>query len=166
MAEADLTDIYRRYRQGLFTLALSVTGCPARAEDAVHDAFARLCRKIDPLAGRPDSQAVAYVFAAVRNAAIDQVRRTPRESDDAIAQSLFSQTAGPAQNAIDSERERSIAAAVDALPADQREVVVLRVYAQLTFADVAVVVGAPLATVAARYRRALERLRLRLERVL
>jgi RNA polymerase sigma factor (sigma-70 family) len=166
VADADLTDIYRRYRQGLFTLALSVTGCAARAEDAVHEAFARLCRKVEPLAGRQDAQAVAYVFAAVRNAAIDQVRRAPRGADVATAASLFSPLAGPAQSAIDSERERSIAAAVDALPADQREVVVLRVYGQLSFAEVAVVVGAPLATVAARYRRALERLRLRLERVI
>src|SRR3954452_9099285 len=76
VADLDLEDIYARHRQGLFTLALSITRCAARAEDAVHDAFVRLCRRRSvaaPLEGtgaasQPD--AVAYVFASVRNAAV------------------------------------------------------------------------------------------------
>ena len=56
-------------------------------------------------------------------------------------------------------------AAIEALAEDQREVVVLRVYAELTFAQIGEVLGQPLATVAARYRRSLERLRGQLERL-
>jgi RNA polymerase sigma-70 factor, ECF subfamily len=61
--------------------------------------------------------------------------------------------------ALDSERAEWVARAVGMLPPEQRETVVLRVYAGLSFAQVAAVVGAPLPTVAARYRRALARLR-------
>src|SRR4051795_7972904 len=76
VADLDLEDIYARHRQGLFTLALSITRCAARAEDAVHDAFVRLCRRRSvsaPVNGtgtasQPDP--VAYVFASVRNAAV------------------------------------------------------------------------------------------------
>ena len=63
--------IYQNHRQGLYTLALSITRNPDRAEDAVHDAVVRLCRTSPTPTGDP----VAYVFAAVRNAAIDIKRK-------------------------------------------------------------------------------------------
>jgi RNA polymerase sigma-70 factor (ECF subfamily) len=72
---------------------------------------------------------------------------------------------GPEEAALGAERERSVAAAVEGLPDEQKEVVVLRVYGGLTFAQIAEVIEAPLATVATRYRRALERLKRRLERL-
>ena len=66
-----LERIYREHRQGLFTLALAITRCPQSAEDAVHDAFVRLWRS----RLRPGGDPVAYVFASVRNAALDVLRR-------------------------------------------------------------------------------------------
>lgn len=63
--------IYQGHRQGLYTLALSITRNPDRAEDAVHDAIVRLFRTNRQPTGDP----VAYVFAAVRNAAIDIKRK-------------------------------------------------------------------------------------------
>ena len=76
-----LEDIYRDHRRGLFGLALSVVREAATAEDAVHEAFARLARQKGP----PDGDATAYVYKAVRNAAIDQARRRkarPTPTDD------------------------------------------------------------------------------------
>jgi RNA polymerase sigma-70 factor (ECF subfamily) len=162
--QLELSAIYQRHRQGLFTLAASITRCPSRGEDAVHDAFARLCRASGGDDARGCGDAVAYVFAAVRNAAVDQVRRAPPVVDDIdMAAVLFDLSDDPARQAIDAERRRLVADAVGALPGQQREVVLLRVYAGLAFAQIAQVVDAPLPTVAARYRRALERLRQRLE---
>ena len=54
-------------------------------------------------------------------------------------------------------------AAVEALPAEKREVVVMKLYGQLTFAQMAAVLEEPLSTVATRYQRALEELRELLE---
>ena len=168
--ETDAGRLYARHRQGLYTLALSVTGRPERAEDAVQEAFARVCRSPAVLAGAGDP--VAYVFAAVRNAAVDQVRR-PGVTGETIADgrclppvSIFNgHVEGPEAAALGAERERSVAAAVEGLPDEQKEVVVLRVYGGLTFAQIAEVTEAPLATVATRYRRALERLKRRLEKL-
>lgn len=56
-----------------------------------------------------------------------------------------------------------MARAVAALPAEQREVVLLRLYEDLPFKAIAARVGAPLGTVHSRYRLALERLRPLLE---
>jgi RNA polymerase sigma-70 factor, ECF subfamily len=168
--ETDAGRLYARHRQGLYTLALSVTGRPERAEDAVQDAFARVCRTPGALAAAGDP--VAYVFAAVRNAAVDQVRR-PGVIREAVARgdqlpsvSVFNgRVEGPEARALGAERERSVAAAVEGLPDEQKEVVLLRVYGGLTFAQISQVIEAPLATVATRYRRALGRLKGRLEKL-
>lgn len=71
-----LRELYARHRQGLFTLALSITRQRERAEDAVHEAFVKLCA---PRAQSADDDGprdlVSYMFRMVRHAAIDQVRR-------------------------------------------------------------------------------------------
>lgn len=157
--QQDLEGIYREHRQGLFTLALSITRCPDLAEDAVHDAFARLWRaKISP---KGDS--VAYVFATVRNAAVQQTRR--RRRPVAVPVSMFGgQTADPAAAAIEAERQQLVCRAVETLPDRQREVVVLRIHAGLTFQQIAETLAEPLQTVASRYRRALGRIKKNLEK--
>jgi RNA polymerase sigma-70 factor (ECF subfamily) len=139
----------------------------------VHDAFARVCRSPGVLLAAGDP--VAYVFAAVRNAAVDQVRRpriaghadrSPGGTRPPVPVSIFNgHVERPDALALGAERERSVAAAVEALAADQKEVVLLRVYAGLTFAQIAQVIDAPLPTVATRYRRALERHKRRLEKL-
>lgn len=154
-----LEQLYLRHRQGLYSLALAVTGCPAAAEDAVHEAFARLCRRA-PGEARSES---AYVYAAVRNAALDYRRRS--RSAPSAADALFN--GGWLRNgssAEERERDQLIRKVVDELPEEQREAVVLRIYAGLTFDEMGEAAGAPVATMAARYRRALERLRERLRR--
>ena len=163
MADEQLAAIYEKYRRSLLALAISITRCPAQAEDAVQEAFAKLCR-----GGQGDvSDRVAYVFCAVRNAAINQLRRAPREVEQREDGRFLFDLArpDPRQEMIDRERQRIIAAAVEELGADLREVVILRIYGNLRFAQIAEILNAPVATVATRYRRALERLKTRLERV-
>ncbi len=150
--------IYRRHRQGLYTLALSIAGRPEAAEDAVHDAVVRLCRGG---AAPPTGDAVAYVFAAVRNAAIDQRRRAKPRPAVSIFDLPDAAAGDPAVDvsAGDGERDRRVADALADLPADQREAVVLHLFAGLTFAQAADAVGVPLQTLASRYRRGLAALR-------
>lgn len=148
-----LEAIYRGHRQGLFTLALAITGRAEPAEDAVHEAFVRLWKQKRPLAG----DLVAYVFAAVRNAAIDQVRR--RAAARQAPESIFDHAAtNPAAAAVEAEQFRLLRQAVEALPPRQCEAVVLKTYAGLTFQQMASVLDEPLPTVASRYRRALDRI--------
>jgi len=171
-----LEQVYREHRQGLYTLALAITRRPDRAEDAVQDAFARLWQSKN----LPEDP-VPYVFASVRNAAVDDVRRSVRSAAlspvsiynglppsrrDASAAGGGSRPgaaaghgpAGPEQSVIDAEQHRAIRDAVDALPQPEREAVVMKVYAGLTFDQIAQALGEPLPTVASRYRRALETL--------
>ncbi len=120
----------------------------------MQDAFVRLWRS----AITPKGDPLAYVFASVRNASLELLRR--RRDRDGVPVSLFDcEEADPASAAVEAERRQIVRRAVDALPSQQREAVVMRIYAGLTFRQIADVVGEPLPTIASRYRRALERIK-------
>jgi RNA polymerase sigma-70 factor (ECF subfamily) len=136
---------------------MAIVRCPARAEDAVHEAFVRLWSARE----RGDIEdAVAYAYAAVRRAAIDQVRRaaTPPR-----CQRLHRDDLQPDQRLIAGETAELLRAGLDELPEDQREAVVMRIYGGLSFEAMARALRVPLPTAASRYRRALQRLRLTID---
>jgi RNA polymerase sigma-70 factor (ECF subfamily) len=151
-----LERIYKQHRQGLFALALSITRCPARAEDAVHEAFARLWK----LRQEPSQDREAYVYGAVRNAALDQLRRRPPPATELDQASIYDdRQLGAEAAAISVERQQHIRAALENLDESDRQALVLRIYGDLTFQQMAQVLDEPLPTVASRYRRALAKLR-------
>lgn len=157
-----LEGIYTEHRQGLFTLALSILRNADAAEDAIHEAIARLCR----MDHNPAGDAAAYVFAAVRNAAMDQRRRGARAAGNAetiFENSLSSHDAAPDQPMEQSDQDRLIRRAVEELPDESRQVVVMKIYACLTFEQIAQALNEPLSTVSSRYQRALSKLREKLE---
>lgn len=152
---AELGRVYADHRQGLFSLALSVTRDDAAAEDAVHDAFARLLREGHDAV----EDMTAYAFRAVRNAAIDR-RRRAEAFDKAVhrlAGSIFADS--PLRTAMGAESGRHVRDAIDRLPDAQRETLVMRVYGGLTFDQIARTLDEPLGTVTTRYRRTLNTLR-------
>jgi RNA polymerase sigma-70 factor, ECF subfamily len=153
-----LEQIYREHRQGLFTLALSITRSRDLAEDAVQDAMARLWRSDR----RPEGDWVAYVFASVRNSALGAARR--RRTTAALPASIYdARQANPAASAVEEERRRKVRDAMGRLPGGQRQAIVLRLYAGLSFRQIAEVLGEPLPTVASRYRRGLLQIKEMLE---
>ncbi len=149
-----LEGIYRDHRQGLYSLALSITRQPALAEDAVQEAFARLWRRGTTANGDP----VAYTFATVRNTAIDTVSRKQTAATDPA--SLYNgQYHDPSESVLADETADRLRDAVDNLPDEQRHAVVMKVYAGLTFQQIAEACDEPLSTISSRYQRALCRLR-------
>ena len=153
--------VYRTERRGLFLLAMSITGSHQQAEDAVHEAVARACR----LACPPSGDHVAYTYRAVRNAAIDERRRAGVRQASLFDEDMH-EPAGAADVPVavaDAEVRGHVRSAIDALPADLREIVVLRLANELSFRQMADVLDVPTMTVADRYHRALKTLRASLE---
>lgn len=148
-----LAELYLQQRRQLFACALAVTRCPERAEDAIHDAFCRL-------AARPveAENLRAYVFRAVRNAAIDQFRRQGAPLAE-LDETIFDPGPDPAALASESEFKGRVAAALGRLSPDERETIVQRLWGELTFREIAELRAAPLGTVATWWRRGLARLR-------
>ena len=131
------------------------TRCEADAQDVLQDALVEVWRRAD---GRtPDH---ALVFTTIRRRAIDLARRDDRRAirEQAAPEWLHAPVGEPAH---DDELER----AVKALPPNLREVVVLKVWSELTFQQVADTLGIPLNTAASRYRYALDHLRAALKEV-
>jgi len=128
----------------------------ADAEDVVQTAFVRFWQKY------PTAQAEHYplLYAAVRNAAIDLIRSNDRRT--LREESFHSTHAEPAyfETSLDRREEADrIQAALQHLSAEQRETLVLRIWGELTFAQIAETLGESINTVAARHRYALQALR-------
>jgi RNA polymerase sigma-70 factor (ECF subfamily) len=80
------------------------------------------------------------------------------EDGPSLGEVLPDRGAAVDRTAIGNELQGRIAAAIEALPADQREVFLMREYSNLQFKEIADIVGAPENTVKSRMRYALERL--------
>ncbi len=133
------------------------TRCAADAEDVLQDALVETWRRAQ---GRPEAP---LVFATIRRRAIDLARRTDRR----IRREEHS--AGPAWFVPDGEAAETAALLeqeVRRLPDPQRDVVTLKVWGGLTFAEIAQALEIPQGTASSRYRLAVESLRLTLTPVL
>jgi RNA polymerase sigma-70 factor, ECF subfamily len=155
-----LADAYDRHGSSLFRYALLITARHALAEDAVQQAFAKLVgmgRRIAELAAQEH-----YLRRAVRNECY-RLLQAPRLAGGSEEQAALLKPVAPAvgvDGAMESqEQRRLIEAALRELPAEQREIVHLKVYESLTFQQIADLLAIPLNTAASRYRYATEKLR-------
>ena len=116
---------------------------------------------------RERGPATGWLFAIARNAAFDALRTREAPSRWEVPD-LPDDGPGPDQRAAAAEQAFRVHAAVDRLPAHEREVIELAYYDGLSQSEVAARLGAPLGTVKTRTRRALAHLAERLaeERVM
>ncbi|HEX6643363.1 MAG TPA: sigma-70 family RNA polymerase sigma factor [Gemmatimonadales bacterium] len=142
----------------LYRVALRLTGEPAAAEDLVQDAMLRALRGWHGF--RPGSNARAWLVTILRNTFINDYRRRKREpatvdldgAPHAIYQAVAeSDPEGAFFARIVDER---VLAAVDALPADFREVLVLSDMEGMPYAEIAAALGIPIGTLKSRLFRA------------
>ncbi len=147
--------LYDEYAARLFAYVRSLGAAPPLAEDILQEVFMKLARRLS-LGGKVRSPR-AYLFTAVRNEfhrwGTRILRRSEIEASDAKG---FLQAAAPGATA---EEAAAVEEALAALPRAQREVVLMKVYGGLTFAEIAGAMGTSLNTAAARYRYAIEKLR-------
>jgi RNA polymerase sigma-70 factor (ECF subfamily) len=133
----------------------------ADAEDAVHDAWARSIPRLDR-AQNPSS----YMWAAVRNGVAERFRRggARLQPIDEAALGAISTAEPVVAGAIDAEVRHAVAAAMDQLSGDQREVFLMRVLGGVPFAEIADTLGCPINTALSHFRYARLKLRERLAR--
>ena len=130
-----LAEIYKNHRQQLFTCALAVTRCPEKAEDAVHDAFCCLFRL-----RRIPRSLKAYVFRAVRNAAIDQIRKNSSLPFDNI-NLVFNLNDNPHETTARNEENQQLMQALAFLSNNERETIIHHIYGELTFREIALILN-------------------------
>ena len=147
---------FERHGAKMLLCARQWTRTLADAEDVVQEAFVRFWRHQRPLGGEP----LALLLTSVRRAAFDLARRdsrrASREKDslgDDAAESLFESPS------VDEDRVHAIEAAIRRLPAEQREILVLKIWGELTFEQIGAQLDLSPNTAASRYRYAIVALR-------
>ena len=145
-------DWLARHGAALVLFARQWSASSADAQDAVQSGFVRFWKTRsaarDPL---------SYLYSCVRTAAMDLNRGERRRNTHEAAAGNRDQPhfLTPLEQ---SERQAAIENALKTLPDQQREVVVMKIWGGLTFAQIGQALGISMNTAASRYRYALERL--------
>lgn len=126
-------------------------------EDLCQETFLRVLRAQTRY--RPRWAFSTWLFSIALNVARDAARRRRREAQRIVEAPLRASPAGPPENAARRELAEHVAAALDQLAPELREVLVLKHFGELTFAQLGELLGLPQSTVKSRTRKALERLR-------
>ncbi len=138
---------------GLLLFARQWARSSADAEDIVQEAFVRFWRKQHDIANR------GLLYATVRSIALDFLRRDSRRARrESTAVSETDQMVQPMFE-VEDESQRALVAALDLLPNEQREVLVMKIWNELTFAEIASALEISQNTAASRYRYALAALK-------
>jgi RNA polymerase sigma-70 factor (ECF subfamily) len=166
------TILVRRHQSALFNFAVRQIGAPPVAEEVVQEAFVRVVQNAAEF--KHEARFTTWIYTIVRNLCIDHLRKRAlrrHPSLDESARGSSGENDGPSlgertedpkasveREATGRELAVKIAAAVEALPDDQREVFLLREGSNLPFKEIAEITGVPENTVKSRMRYALERL--------
>jgi RNA polymerase sigma-70 factor, ECF subfamily len=148
----EVRQLYNRHGAALLLYARGFVTDASAAEDLVHGVFLNLLRTRPKVREAP----AAYLYRAVKNAALNVQRNRAREAPMPEHDAWFTHAGG------DREAALALQAALAELPAEQREAVVMRIWSGMTLEEVAEATGVPLNTAASRYRYALDKLRERL----
>lgn len=136
---------------GAHALALQLLGNADDATDVVQDAIVKVLAPrggYDPAAGA----LAPWFLRVVRNGCIDLLRRRRPAGVD-VAE-LSDPAPGPQAVLEASQRDAELQAALARLPAGQRQVIVLRDYMDLSYAEIAAVLDVPAGTVMSKLHRA------------
>jgi RNA polymerase sigma-70 factor, ECF subfamily len=140
---------------GFLLFARQRARLPADAEDLVQEAVFEAARRQND--GQPPP--VGLVYATIHRRAIDWARSQDRRSGREAAAAAPDAAAWFDTSVEDRERAELIQNAMQRLPEIYRQVITLKVWSGLTFAQIADALGIPPNTAASRYRYGLNELR-------
>lgn len=154
-----LQRIYEKYRDDLLKVAASLLIVPSQVEDVVHDVFVSFARQSGRF--KPSGSLKGYLAIGVANRARDCNRKLHFQAgtDEDAIKAHATPAHGPAQQSACRELQCLVTVAVEALPENQREVIVLHLQCGLRFREIARAKGVALPTIQSRYRYGLAKLR-------
>lgn len=157
--EAALRELIERYSPGLRLFLCKITGQESLADDLLQESWFDVYRKINSL--RSADSFAAWLYRIARDKAYRHLRRRslPSESDDGnLAETIAADESG-----FSFDEAAELRAALDDLPLEQREVLLLRFVEDMSYEQIAQVVGRPVGTVRSRIHYAKHGLRAKLE---
>ena len=156
--QAALGQLYRHTRKAVYGLALASLRHGHDAEDVTQDTFVRAWEKAEQY--RPQGTLMAWLLAIARNLALMKLRERARTQDlppeDWESFSIDSHD-------VTTEDRTVLTAALSTLSDEERQIIMLHVTAGLKHREIAQLLELPLSTVLSKYRRALSKLKQKLE---
>jgi len=140
-----------KYGPQLLLFARTQTRCEADAEDLLQEAVVESSGKSE---GNPPD--LPLVYTTLRRRAIDLARKTDRRTAREEVTTERSEDCWFDDTIEQKETARLIERAIKNMPEKFREVVMLKIWSELTFAQIAQTLDIPLNTAASRYRYGLE----------
>jgi RNA polymerase sigma factor (sigma-70 family) len=154
-----LRGIYEKYKDDLVTLAAALLIDVSSAEDVVHDVFVSFMRSSGRF--RLTGSLKGFLATCVANSARNKNKAGQKRRAVALDETgpVAAESNGPDGRTIFGEELRQLACALEQLPYEQREVLVLHSYGGMKFRAIARQQGVSINTVQGRYRYALDKLR-------
>ncbi len=153
----DLHQLYDAHAPALFAFLINFTRREADARDVLQEVFLKLAVRPERLMGVRETR--GFLLHLAHHLAIDAHRR--RATHEAALERAAVEPLALFAAATDSDEAAfrgALAEALAELPAEQRAVVHLKLWEQMTFAEIAVALDIPANTAASRYRYGLDKL--------
>ena len=161
------TTLYSCYIDGLFGYAMVLTRNPAEAADLVQETYVRALKARASL--RPGSNVKSWLFTILRNIWLNQLRHertapeiVELEAHQDIADVAIETSKDPHAQYVSKIEQEMVRNAIQQLPAEFREIIILREYEELSYQEIAAMLDCPAGTVMSRLARARSKLRLML----
>ena len=152
------------YLDGLYSYALVLSRDRTEAEDLVQETCLRAIRAMGRV--RPDSSAKAWLFTILRNIWFNQLRKwraTPEvvelDLDGDGANRVADTRNDPHASYVSNIEQEQVRTAIQQLPVEFREIIILREYEDLSYQEIAALLECPAGTVMSRLARARSKLR-------
>ncbi len=158
-------ELYDRHHRLLFGLALRILKDRAEAEEVLQEAFVQVWTRADTYVTALGSPA-GWLVRIVRNRAIDRLRANATRARALESAPRPAPLDSPELSAVQREQQQAVARALDALPAEQRDLIEHAYFMGLTQSELASRFQLPLGTVKTRIRTGMMALRQQLPQTL
>jgi len=155
---------FGEYLDGLYGYALVLSHNGTEAEDLVQETCLRALRAIDGL--RAQGSVKSWLFTILRNIWLNQLRQrrtapdlVELDADENAASEPVDVSQDPHAEYMTRVEREQVRAAIRSLPAEFREIIILREYEELSYQEIAAILDCPPGTVMSRLARARSRLR-------
>jgi RNA polymerase sigma-70 factor (ECF subfamily) len=163
-------EIVKRWERRIYALAYGMLGREEDARDATQETFIAAFRNLGGFRG--EAKVSSWLHRIAVNQCISRQRRVKvrgeisfedeTEQDDIVYSAPAHES--PASMAESRERTEIVRRAVNSLPTELRQVIVMKEFEELTFQEIAAALDLPLSTVKSRLYAALKQLYLRLQK--
>ncbi len=163
-------EIVKRWERKIFALCFGMLNREDEAKDAAQETFIAAFRNLKNFRG--DAKVSSWLHRIAINQCLTTKRRTKSRSESFIDddenqnEKIFVAPAriSPSRTTEQNERLKFVRQAVQSLPSDLRQVIVMKEFEDMTFQEIADTLELPLSTVKSRLYTALKQLRMKLEK--